>query len=64
VDGTTEACQLIKNGEMALSVLQSAPALAQGTYDVIKKLQSGASVEREVIIPHENITIDNVDAYL
>jgi inositol transport system substrate-binding protein len=64
VDGTTEACQLIKNGEMSISILQSAPALAQGTYGVIKKLQSGATVEREVIIPHENITIENVDEYL
>jgi inositol transport system substrate-binding protein len=64
VDGTKEACQLIKNGEMAISVLQSAPALAQGTYDVIKKLQSGVAVEKEVIIPHENITINNVDEYL
>jgi inositol transport system substrate-binding protein len=64
VNGQQEACQLIKNGDMAISILQSAPALAQGTYDVIKKLQSGATVEREVIIPHENITINNVDEYL
>jgi hypothetical protein len=49
---------------MAISILQSAPALAQGTYDTVKKLQSGATVEKQIIIPHENVTIDNVDEYL
>jgi inositol transport system substrate-binding protein len=64
VDAVTEACQAIKNGEMAISILQSAPALAQGTYDTIKRLQKGEAVEKEIIIPHENVTIDNVDQYL
>jgi inositol transport system substrate-binding protein len=64
VDATAEACQAIKNGEMAISILQSAPGLAQGTYDTIKRLQKGEAVEKEIIIPHENITIDNVDQYL
>jgi inositol transport system substrate-binding protein len=64
VDAVTEACQAIKNGEMSISILQSAPKLAQGTYDTIKKLQRGETVEKQIIIPHENITIDNVDQYL
>jgi inositol transport system substrate-binding protein len=64
VDAVTEACQAIKNGEMAISILQSAPGIAQGTYDTIKKLQSGETVEKEIIIPHENVTIENVDNYL
>jgi inositol transport system substrate-binding protein len=64
VDATKEACQAIKNGEMAISILQSAPDIARGTYDAIKKLQKGEKVEKEIIIPHENVTIDNVDKYL
>jgi inositol transport system substrate-binding protein len=64
VDATKEACQAIKNGEMAISILQSAPALSQGAYDTIKKLQKGETVEKQIIIPHENVTIDNVGGYL
>jgi inositol transport system substrate-binding protein len=64
VDAVAEACRAIKNGEMAISILQSAPRLAQGTYDTIKKLQKGETIEKQIIIPHENVTIDNVDEYL
>jgi inositol transport system substrate-binding protein len=64
VDATKEACQAIKNGEIAISILQSAPGLAQGTYDTIKRLQRGEQVEKEIIIPHENVTKENVDGYL
>jgi inositol transport system substrate-binding protein len=64
IDATKEACQLIKNGEMSISILQSAPKLAQGAYDTIKKLQKGEPVENQVIIPHESVTIENVDDYL
>jgi inositol transport system substrate-binding protein len=64
VDAVKEACQAIKNGEMAISVLQSASGIAQGAYDTIKKLQRSEQVEKQIIIPHESVTIDNVDQYL
>jgi inositol transport system substrate-binding protein len=64
VDATTAACEAIKNGEMAFSVLQSAPALAKQAYDSIKKLQRGETLEKEIIIPHQNVSIENVDEYL
>jgi inositol transport system substrate-binding protein len=61
VDATAAACAAIKNGEMAISVLQSAPLLAKGAYDSIKRLQKGEKIEKEIIIPHQNVTIENVD---
>jgi inositol transport system substrate-binding protein len=64
VDAIPEVCLAIKNGEIAISILQSAPAIAESCYDVIKKLQKGESVEKEIIIPHENVIIENVDDYL
>jgi inositol transport system substrate-binding protein len=64
VDGVNEACMAIKNGEMSISILQSAPKLSQGAFETIKKIQNGQPVEKQIIIPHENITIDNVDEYL
>jgi inositol transport system substrate-binding protein len=64
VDATKDACTAIKNGEMALSVLQSAPETGKQTFETIKKLQNGEPVQKEVIIPHINVTKENVDDYL
>jgi inositol transport system substrate-binding protein len=64
IDAVQEACQAIKNRDMSISILQSAPDIAQGSYDTLKKVQKGESVGSEVIIPFVNVTIDNVDQYL
>jgi inositol transport system substrate-binding protein len=64
VDATDEACQEIKKGGMAMTVLQSAPLEAQGCYDVLKRLKAGESVPRDFIIPQIPVTKDNVDEYL
>ncbi|MDR1902812.1 MAG: sugar ABC transporter substrate-binding protein [Treponema sp.] len=61
VDAIPEALTAIKNGEMAMTVFQSAPALAKAAFDVVKKLQNGETVERRVLIPNELVTVDNVD---
>jgi inositol transport system substrate-binding protein len=64
VDATDEACQEIKKGGMAMTVLQSAPLEAQGCYDVLKKLKAGETVPKDFIIPQIPVTRDNVDEYL
>jgi inositol transport system substrate-binding protein len=64
VDATKDACKAIKAGEMALSVLQSAPETAKQTFETVKRLQNGESVQKEIIIPHINVTKENVDQYL
>jgi inositol transport system substrate-binding protein len=64
VNASHDACVAIKNGEMALSVLQSAPDIAKYCYETIKKIQKGEAVDKEIFVPHINVTIDNVDEYL
>jgi inositol transport system substrate-binding protein len=64
VDATADACKAIKNGEMAITILQSAPGISKNCYDTVKKIQNGEPVDKEVIVPHENVTIDNVDNYM
>ncbi|MDR0584677.1 MAG: sugar ABC transporter substrate-binding protein [Treponema sp.] len=64
VDATDEACQEIKKGGMAMTVLQSAPLEAQGCYDVLKKLKAGETVPKDYIIPQIPVTLENVDEYL
>jgi ABC-type sugar transport system substrate-binding protein len=64
VDASKDACTAIKSKEMALSVLQSAPGIAKYCYDTIKQIQKGETVNKEIFVPHINVTIDNVDDYL
>ena len=64
VDATDEACQEIKSGGMAMTVLQSAPLEAQGCYDILKKLKAGEAAPPELIIPQIPVTKDNVADYL
>jgi inositol transport system substrate-binding protein len=64
VDATDEALQCVKNGEMDVTILQSAPLEAQGAYDTLKKLRAGESVPKDVIIPQIPISKDNLAEYL
>lgn len=64
VDATDEALQKIKEGEMAISIRQSAPALAQNCYETIQKMQKGEDPGEKVVVEFEPVTADNVDDFL
>lgn len=64
VDATEEAMGKVKAGEMAISIRQSADALAENCYETIQKLQKGEDPGERVIVDFESVTIDNVDEYL
>jgi len=64
VDATDDALQKIKDGEMAISIRQSADALAQNCYETIQKLQKGEDPGDKVIVDFEPVTVENVDDYL
>lgn len=64
VDATDEALQKIKEGEMAISIRQSAPALAQNCYETIQKMQKGEDPGEKVVVDFEPVTADNVDDFL
>lgn len=64
VDATTEAMEKVKSGEMAISIRQSADALAQNCYEAVQKLQKGEDPGARVIVDFEPITADNVADYL
>jgi len=63
VDATDEACQEVNKGGLAMTVLQSAPEIAKGCYETIKKIRAGETPS-DLIIPQLPITKDNVAAYL
>jgi len=64
VDATEDAMNKIKDGEMAISIRQSADALAQNCYETIQKIQKGEDPGDRVIVDFEPVTADNVANYL
>jgi inositol transport system substrate-binding protein len=64
VDGTAEACLLIKEGKMTSTSLQSAYDLATSLLDTTNKLLTGAETEINTDIDCPLITKDNVDKYI
>lgn len=65
VDGTTDACNAIKAGEMSQSIFQNAAGQAQKGYETIENiLRKGQTPPKEVLVPFESITKDNVEKYL
>lgn len=64
VDATEEAMQKVKSGEMAITIRQSADALAQNCYETIQKLQKGEDPGDRVIVDFEPVSADSVDEYL
>ena len=64
VDGTAEACLLIKDGKMTSTSLQSAYDLATSLLDTANKLLTGEETQIDMDIDCPLITKDNVDQYI
>jgi ABC-type sugar transport system substrate-binding protein len=64
VDATPDALQAVAAGDMDVTVLQSAPGQAKGAIDAIAALVNGEKVDREIYVPFELVTKDNLDQYM
>ena len=64
IDAISEAKDAVKNGEMAMTVMQDPIAQAQAVFDAVKALQGGGEPEKVVEVPVLEVTKDNVDEYL
>lgn len=64
VDGTAEACLLIKEGKMTSTSLQSAYDLASTIMTSLEKLLTGEETQIDTDIDCPLITKDNVDQYI
>ena len=64
VDGTAEACALIKEGRMTSTCMQSAPALARGIFEVIAQIVSGERKTADLLIDGVLIDKSNVDEFI
>lgn len=66
VDGSDDALESIKNGEMTMTSLQDAKAQAEAGVQIFEDLKNGkdpADIE-DVSIPFKIVTAENVDEYL
>jgi len=64
VDATTAGCTSVKNGEMAMTVLQNAKGQAEKGMEAAMNVLAGKTVDKENWIPFEEVTPENVDQYL
>lgn len=64
VDGTAEACLLIKEGRMTSTCLQSAYDLAEKLLDTSNKLLTGQEKQINTDIGNPLVNKDNVDQYI
>jgi inositol transport system substrate-binding protein len=64
VDGTADAKNAIKNGEMTQSILQDADGLAIATLDALQKYFNKEAMDNTIWVPFKSITRDNVDQFL
>ena len=64
VDGSDDGLKAVKDGYMCQTVLQDAAGQAKAAHEVLEKLKNGETPDKEVIVPFQSITKDNVDEYL
>lgn len=64
VDGTAEACLLIKEGKMTSTCMQSAYDLSEKILDTVNKLVNKEKAQIDTDIDNPLVTKDNVDEYI
>lgn len=66
VDATAAGTTSVKNGEMAMTVLQNGKGMAIAAFENATKILAGegASIPKETWIPFEAVTFDNVEQYM
>lgn len=64
VDGVDDAVLAVRNGDMTQTILQNAPGQGEAAYNAVQAFRKGEKLPREIIVPFESITKDNVDNYL
>lgn len=64
VDGTAEACLLIKEGRMTSTSMQSAYNLSAQIFDTVNKLVNKESSQIDIDIDNPLVTKENVDEYI
>lgn len=63
VDGVEDAVLAVEKGEMTQTILQNAPGQAEAAFKAVQSYRKGEPLPKEIIVPFESITKDNVEKY-
>lgn len=63
VDATAEALASVKDGSMAATVLQNARGQGRGAIDLALKMAAKENAPKELMIPFELVTLENIQRY-
>lgn len=63
IDGTADALNAIKSGDMAQSIFQNAKGQALSAFEVVQMIEKGQPLPKEKLVPFESIVKDNVNNY-
>lgn len=63
IDGTADALNAIKSGDMAQSIFQNAKGQALGAFEVVQMIEKGQPLPKEKLVPFESIVKENVNNY-
>jgi inositol transport system substrate-binding protein len=64
IDGTPDALDQMKKGNLKVTVFQDAKAQGKGAVEAAAKMAKGEKVDQFVMIPYELITQENYKTYL
>lgn len=63
IDGTADGVQAVADGYMVQTVLQDAAGQAIAGLEAVDKIMAGETLEKEIMVPFQNITKENVADY-
>ena len=63
VDATPDALRAVKDGKMAATVLQNAKGQGRAALDLALKMANKEAVPKELMVPFELVTAENLDKY-
>lgn len=64
IDATADGLAAMQMGDLDVTVFQDAAGQGRGSIDAVLKLIAGESLERQIYIPFELVTQENIDQYL
>ena len=64
IDGSDEGLQNVKDGYMALTVLQDAPGQGKAAVEAIQTILDGGKPDHEINVDYVPVTAENIDEYI
>lgn len=64
IDGTPDAIEFMKKGDLSLTIFQDAFGQGEGALDAALKLVKGEKTEKDILVPYQVITPENYQDFI